>query len=131
MSVRAGGFVDGSPDEDAERSSRNGANGIEQGLGFIPFAGVGYSVFEGVTKDDASPVRAAAAQKLIRDPDPRTAEALTKAAADPKWLVRASAVDAIAKRGDPALLSAVRPLLDDSNETVRFVAAAAIVRLTK
>lgn len=105
--------------------------GFEQGLGFIPFAGVGYSVFKSVTKDDTSPVRAAAAQKLIRDPDPRTAEALKRAAADPKWLVRAAVVDAIAKRGDPALLSAVWPLIDDSNETVRFVAAAAIARLTK
>jgi len=84
-----------------------------------------------VTKDDTSPVRAAAAQKLIRDPDPKTADALMKAASDPKWLVRASVVDAIAKRGDSALLKAVWPLLDDENETVRFVAAATIVRLTK
>lgn len=105
--------------------------GFEQGLGFIPFAGMGYSVFKTVTRDDESPVRAAAAQKLIRDPDPRTAAALVKAAGDPKWLVRASAVDAIAKRGDPKLLHAVWPLLKDDNETVRFVAAAAIVRLTK
>ena len=105
--------------------------GFESGIGFIPFAGIGYSVFKTVTKDDASPIRAAAAQKLIKDPDPKTNTALIKAAGDPKWLVRASVVDAIAKRGDPALLRAVWPLLDDTNETVRFVAAAAIIHVAK
>jgi HEAT repeat protein len=105
--------------------------GFEQGIGFIPFAGIGYSVFKGVTKDDASPVRAAAAQKLVRDPDPKTTAALMQYASDSKWLVRAAVVDAIAKRGDPALMSALWPLLDDSNETVRFSAAATILRLTK
>ena len=105
--------------------------GFEQGIGFIPFAGVGLSVLKATTKDDTSPVRAAAALKLVRDPDPKTSEALMQTAADKKWLVRAAVVDAIAKRGDPALLRAVWPLLDDSNETVRFTAAAAILRLTK
>ena len=105
--------------------------GFEQGIGFIPFAGMGYSVFKTVTKDDTSPVRAAAAGKLARDKDPKSAAALQKTASDPKWLVRAAIVDAIAKRGDPALLKAVWPLLNDSNETVRFTAAATILRLTK
>ena len=105
--------------------------GLEAGIGFIPFGGMGLSVFKTVTKDDASPVRAAAAQKLIRDSDPKTSEALMKVASDKKWLVRAGVVDAIAKRGDPSLLRAVWPLLDDENETVKFTAAAAILRLTK
>ena len=105
--------------------------GFEAGIGFIPFAGLGLSVVKSATKDDTSPVRAAAAQKLIRDADPRTAEALVQSAGDKKWLVRAAVVDAIAKRGDPALLKAVWPLLTDSNDTVRFTAAAAILRLTK
>jgi HEAT repeat protein len=101
--------------------------GFEQGLGFIPFAGVGYSVLKTMTKDDTSPVRAAAAQKLIRDADPKTSEALMRTASDKKWLVRAAVVDAIARRGDPALLRAVWPLLNDENDTVRFSAAAAIL----
>jgi HEAT repeat protein len=105
--------------------------GFEQGIGFIPFAGVGLSVLKATTKDDTSPIRAAAAQKLVRDPDPKTSEALMQTASDKKWLVRAAVVDAIANRGDPALLKAVWPLLDDSNETVRFNAAATILRLTK
>jgi len=105
--------------------------GMQAGLGFIPFAGIGMSVFKTATKDDSSPVRAAAAQKLIRDADPKTATALMDAAADKKWLVRAAVVDAIAKRGDASLLKAVWPLLSDENEIVRFNAAAAILRLTK
>jgi HEAT repeat protein len=105
--------------------------GVEAGLGFIPFAGIGLSVFKTATKDDTSPVRAAAAQKLIRDSDPKSAAALMESASDKKWLVRAAVVDAIAKRGDPALLEAVWPLLSDENETVRFSAAGAILRLTK
>jgi HEAT repeat protein len=44
--------------------------------------------------------------------------------------VRASAVAAIAKRGDPELLSAIVPLLDDEQDTVRFNAAAAVVKLS-
>ncbi len=105
--------------------------GIEQGIGFIPFAGLGVSAFKTITKDDTSPVRAAAAQKLVRDSDTKTSEGLMRVAADPKWLVRAAVIDAIAKRGDPALLKAVWPRLDDDNESVRFIAAAAILRLTK
>jgi HEAT repeat protein len=105
--------------------------GFETGIGFIPFAGLGLSVLRTTTKDDTSPVRAAAAQKLIRDSDPRTTAALMKAASDPKWLVRAAVADAIAKRGDPALVKSLWPLLSDQNDTVRFTAAAAVLRLTK
>ena len=105
--------------------------GLEGGLGLIPFASLGLSVFKTATKDDTSPVRAAAAQKLIRDGDAKTAQALMQCASDKKWLVRAAVVDAIAKRGDPALLKAVWPLLSDENDIVRFSAAATVLRLTK
>ncbi|HTP31649.1 MAG TPA: HEAT repeat domain-containing protein [Candidatus Acidoferrales bacterium] len=105
--------------------------GFEAGVGFIPFGGAGLAVFKMVTKDDTSPVRAAAALKLAGDPDPKSAEALMQMASDKKWLVRAAVVDAIAKRGDPSLLKAVWPLLNDDEDTVRFTAAGAILRLTK
>jgi HEAT repeat protein len=104
--------------------------GLEAGIGFIPFGGVSYGVFKVVTRDDTSPVRAAAAQKLVSDPDSKSGQALAKTAADPKWLVRAAVANAIAKRDDPALLSAVIPLLDDDNDTVKDVAAAAVIRLS-
>ena len=34
--------------------------GFEEGIGFIPFGGIGYEIFKTVTKNDASPIRAAA-----------------------------------------------------------------------
>lgn len=104
--------------------------GFEAGMGFIPFGGVGHKVFKTVTQDKVSPVRAAAAQRLANDPDPRSAKALADATSDKEWLVRASAVSAIAKRGDPELLSSIIPLLDDEQDTVRFNAAAAVVKLS-
>jgi HEAT repeat protein len=103
--------------------------GFEQGIGFIPFGGIGLAAFKSFRADNVSPVRAAAAQRLAKDPDPASGRALATATTDEKWLVRASAVSAIAARGDRALVSAVVPRLDDENETVRFNAAASIVRL--
>ena len=105
--------------------------GLQAGLGFVPFGSLGYTVLKTATKDDVSPVRAAAAQKLIRDADPDTVKALMAAAADDKWMVRAAVLNAIAQRGDPKLLKAVEPRLADENDTVRFTAAGAVLRLTK
>ncbi len=105
--------------------------GFEQGLGFIPFAGLGYGVIKTIARDDESPVRAAAALRLAHDPDPRSGAALEAATADEKWLVRAAALDALARRGDHAFVRAALRRLDDENETVRLNAAACIIRLAR
>lgn len=104
--------------------------GFEEGLSFIPFADIGFSATKEMLKDDASPVRAAAARSLINDSDPRIGQALVRAASDKSWMVRASALLAIAKRGDPQLLDAIVPALSDKNGVVRCTAAAAVIRLT-
>jgi hypothetical protein len=104
--------------------------GIEEGLGFIPFADVGFSAVLAVSKDDTSPVRAAAARVLVNDPDPRIEEALVRAASDKSWIVRASALLAIAKRQDPDLLNPIVSAMSDKNGVVRFTAAATVIRLT-
>ena len=104
--------------------------GFEEGIGFVPFAGIGYSAIRARTKDDVSPVRAAAAKVLAADPDPHSGEALAKAATDKSWLVRVAALDAIAERGDPRLLAAIQPALDDKNYSVKCTAAAAVIRLS-
>jgi len=104
--------------------------GFEEGIGFIPFGGIGYEIFKTVTKNDASPIRAAAAKKLAHDPEPDAAEALAKAAADKDWKVRAAALDAIALREDASLVSRIVPSMDDKNDVVRFTAAACVVRLS-
>lgn len=104
--------------------------GFEEGIGFIPFAGIGYEVFKTVTKNDSSPLRAAAASKLAHDPEPDAAEALVKAASDKNLAVRAAALEAIAQRGDRSLVPKIIGALDDEKDLVRFTAAACVVHLS-
>lgn len=104
--------------------------GIEAGVGFIPFGGLAMSGYKLLTRDDISPVLAAAALMLAKDPDPKSGQALADAAAtQDKWLVRAAAFDAIAKRGDPSLLKPAETGLQDEKDQVRVSAAAAVIRL--
>src|SRR6185369_16561676 len=104
--------------------------GFEQGISFIPFGGVAMTAFKTLTKDDTSPIRAAAAQQLAHDPDPKSAKALVGALSDKKWLVRGAAADAIGLRNDPSLMNSLVPLFADDEETVRFTAAGAFLRLS-
>ena len=104
--------------------------GFEEGIGFIPFAGIGWGAIKTITKDDSSPVRAAAAHVLARDPDPATTKALVDAVSDKSWLVRAAALEALARRGDPSVLDTVRLRLSDEKDVVRLTAAATVLRLT-
>ena len=104
--------------------------GFEQGIGFVPFADIGWVAFRTITKDDTSPVRAAAAKVLAKDPDPAATKALADAAGDKSWLVRAAALEALAKRGDPAVLDTVSSCMSDKKEAVKYTAAAAVLRLT-
>jgi hypothetical protein len=104
--------------------------GFEEGIGFVPFAGVGWVAIKTITKDDTSPVRAAAAKVLAKDPDPAATKTLADAAGDKSWLVRAAALEALAKRGDPAVLDTVSSCMSDKKEAVKYTAAAAVLRLT-
>jgi hypothetical protein len=107
------------------------ALGFEEGIGFVPFAGIGYEVVKRVLKSasDTSLVRAAAAKKLAHDPNPDSAEALVNATEDKSWIVRAAALDAIAQRGDKSLLPRISGSLKDTRDDVRYMAAACIVHL--
>lgn len=104
--------------------------GFEQGIGFIPFASIGYEAFKALRTDDVSPVRAAAAKILVNDPDPNSANALVRATSDKSWIVRVAALEAVARRGDAKLLDAIVPALLDNNLAVRCTASAAVIRLT-
>jgi len=103
--------------------------GIEQGIGYVPFAGIGWDALRTLMKKDPSPARAVAASILADDPDPASAKALADATKDKNWIIRLAAVDAIARRGDPALQEKVEPLLWDKRLQVRYAAAAAVLRL--
>lgn len=105
--------------------------GFQTGLGFVPFGGLGLSAFKLVTKDDTSAVLAAAAITLAADKDPKSGEAIANAAQQQKkWLVRAAAYDALAKRGDPSLKGVALSGLNDENDQVQYAAAAAVIRLS-
>jgi HEAT repeat protein len=104
--------------------------GLEQGVGFIPYGGLGYGMVKTLVKSDNSPVRAAAAKKLAHDPDPATAKALVSATGDKNWIVRMAALEAIAERGDRSLILKVAPSLDDDKDEVRYTGAACIARLS-
>jgi HEAT repeat protein len=103
--------------------------GFETGVGFIPFGGLTLGVFRSLTKDDVSPIRAAAAEVLVQDPDPKTTAALKTAVSDKSWVVRAAAADALGKRKNPSVIPALEPALDDDKEAVRYTAAVSIIRL--
>lgn len=104
--------------------------GFEEGIGFIPFAGIGYEIFKTVTKDDSSPVRAAAAKKLAHDSNPDSGEALVTATTDKNWTVRAAALEAIAERGDRSLVPKIAAAMEDDKDLVRYMAAACVAHLS-
>ena len=104
--------------------------GFSEGIGFIPFAGIGWDAYRAMHKKDPNPVRAAAATFLAHDPDPATSKALVNATKDKDWIVRAAAVEAIAQRGDPSLVPKVQLRFSDKNRKVRYSAAAAVIRLS-
>lgn len=105
--------------------------GLDEGIGFVPFAGIPYSVLKMVLKDDSSGARAAAARKLASDPDPASRDALVDALGDKSTIVREAALDALAHRRDPSLLIRVAPSLDDDKDEVRFFAAACVLQLSR
>jgi HEAT repeat protein len=103
--------------------------GFSEGIGFVPLAGIGWQAFRVIHKNDSSPVRATAASVLADDTDPKSGEALANAAGDKNWLVRVAALEALAKRKDPSLLSRIEASLSDSKKEVRYTAAAVVLRL--
>ena len=104
--------------------------GFAEGIGYIPFAGIGWDAYRTMHKKDPNPARAVAATLLAHDPDPESGKALVKATDDKDWIVRAAAVKAIAERGDASLLPHVVDKFTDRNPNVRYSAAAAVIRLS-
>jgi HEAT repeat protein len=104
--------------------------GFSEGIGFVPFVGIGWDAYRTMHKKDPNPVRAVAATYLAHDPDPATARALVAATGDRNWIVRAAAIEAIAQRGDPSLAPKVQLRFSDRNPKVRYSAAAAVIRLS-
>ena len=104
--------------------------GLGVGIGYAPYAGYGWMVWQELSKDYVTPSRIDALRKLANDPDSWIGEALVKAASDKHWTVRVAALSAIARHGDPSLISPITPHMTDKKAAVRYTAAAAVLRLS-
>jgi HEAT repeat protein len=103
---------------------------FETGIGFVPFGSMGYEAWKTITHNGSAPVKAQAAERLAKDPDPKTKQALVDALFADNWQVRAAAATALANRGDAGMSKDLLPALDDTNDTVRYHVAAAIIELS-
>lgn len=105
---------------------------FEQGIGFVPFGGLGFGAFKAIHDSgaNATVVKATALKMLATDPDPRSGKALLAATADDQWVIRAAAYDALAHRGDRALISQMAMGLTDQQAQVKLTAAAAVAQLS-
>ena len=74
--------------------------GFEQGVGFIPFGGLTLNVFRSLTRDDVSPIRAAAIDALGKRNNPSVIPALEPALDDGREAVRYAAAAAIIRLND-------------------------------
>jgi HEAT repeat protein len=105
---------------------------FEQGIGYVPFGGIGFQAYQTIhaSEEKAPILKAACLKVLAKDPDPRSMKPLITAASDKHWLVRAAAFDALARRGDPALLPNAASGLNDDKVEVKLTAAAAVIYLS-
>jgi HEAT repeat protein len=77
-----------------------------------------------------APGRAAAAAYLAKDPEPYAVTLLEWALADDSSFVRVEAAKGLGQRGNAESVAKLMPLLEDSRNSVRTMAAASIIRLT-
>jgi HEAT repeat protein len=92
---------------------------------------IGVIAAEQVLKDGATAVRMQALNLLAEDCDPQTFKLLETALTDDKnWAVRAAAAKALGRCGNPDAIPKLELNLTDSHVAVKFMSAAAIVRLS-
>jgi HEAT repeat protein len=104
--------------------------GFQEGLGFVPFGGMGYQAFKELTRKGGSQARAASARFLAHDPDQISEDALLQTAlADSSEEVRLAAIDALAERGNPRCIERMTKNLHEEKTAPRYRTAAAILHL--
>ncbi len=104
--------------------------GLEEGISFIPFGGMGYEAWRQLHSHSGANARAIAAGFLAHDPDQITEDALLQAAlADKNEEVRIAAVDALSDRGDSKCIERLAKNLTEEKSAVRYRTAAAILHL--
>jgi len=93
---------------------------------------IGVLAAEQVMKSSAVAVRMQALNLLAQDCDAQTFKLLETAVTDDKtWAEKATAAKALGKCGNPDAIPKLEQNLSDSNAAVRFMSAAAIIRLSQ
>jgi HEAT repeat protein len=93
---------------------------------------IGVIAAEQVFKGGAEAARMQALNLLAQDCDPQTFKLLETATTDDKtWAERATAAKALGRCGNPDAIPKLEENLSNSNAAVRFMAAAAIIRLSR
>ena len=107
--------------------------GAEDGIGslFGP-AGMAVTAVQDISDlhGKGAPGRAAAAAYLAKDSDPYAVTLLEWALTDDNSFVRVEAAKGLGQRGNADSIPKLMPLLKDGKNSVRTMAAAAIIRLT-
>ena len=106
--------------------------GFNEGIGYVPFAGMGWEAVQTIMKDrkDGAAAKAALLSALATDPDIRTNKVLIAATQNQSWVLRVAALEAIAKRGNPELLPQIEQKLGDPKREVKYTATAAVIHLS-
>jgi len=106
--------------------------GFEEGIGLVPYGGMGYEAYRQIRGHDPSAVRAVAARSLARDPDPVSEDALMQVAlSDNSEPVRLAALDALAERDDRRPIERLVKNLSETRLAVRYRTAAVILHLSQ
>ena len=81
--------------------------GFNEGIGYVPFAGMGWEAVQTIMKDrkNGAAAKAALISALATDPDARTRKLLVAASQSENWVLRVAALEAIAKRGRSVTLA--------------------------
>jgi len=96
----------------------------------VPGAGFGVAAVKELASDKNAGARAVSATLLSGGTDSDNRAILERALNDKNWVVRAAAADALGHTGDSSDIDKLMPLLNNGHPTVKYRAAAAIVRLT-
>ena len=107
--------------------------GAKEAAGVFGPASMGIDAVEEVMKeskkDSGAPGRTIAAGILAKDPDPYALTLLEWALGDNSSAVRVAVAKALGDRGNQDTIPKLAPLLKDDRHAVRYMAAAAIIKL--
>jgi HEAT repeat protein len=107
--------------------------GAKEAAGVFGPASMGIDAIEEVMKeskkDSGAPGRTVAAGILAKDPDPYALTLLEWALGDSSSAVRVAVAKALGDRGNQDTIPKLAPLLKDDRHAVRYMAAAAIIKL--